>query len=144
MNLLNNDFKNTIDTISKAIEENSKPLSVCEHNRWNIQQLLLGYSPCDKELDQIFNLINNGRDKELIKERYIKWKEIHQQKKKYKKKIKDDVKESALRIHPNLCSYNHLDEVDSGAKKYDSDINAAITRIISIIDRHNLNSKDKR
>ena len=144
MNLLNNDFKNTIDTISKAIEENSKPLSVCEHNRWNIQQLMLGYSPCDKELDQIFNLINNGRDKELIKERYIKWKEIHLHDSSCDKKIKDDVKESALRIHPNLCSYNHLDEVDSGAKKYDSDMNAAITRIISIIDRHNLNSKDKQ
>ena len=51
-----------------------------------------------------------------------------------KPKIKDDVKECPLRIHPNICSFEHLAKVDSGAQKYDEDLNSAIPVIISVVD----------
>ena len=96
-------FDRTIKTIEQAISDNISSLAVCEHNRWNIQQLILGYSPCDVELDSIFKEINVN-------------------------------KETDLRIHPNICSFSHLSSVDSGAKKYDEDLNKAICKIISIVD----------
>jgi len=131
------DLNNTTSTIEKALFENQLPLAICEHNRWNVQQLLLGYSPCDEELDLIFRERNElGEDTEQVRAKYCAWKKNHLFSTELveNKRIKEDVKESALRVHPNICSYNHLSKVDSGAKKYDADLNRAIPKIISIVD----------
>lgn len=128
------DIERTIHTIEKAITDNIDSLAVCEHNRWNIQQLILGYSPCDEELDSIFKEINENKETDQLIKRYLNWKETNLHNNVCSKKIKDDVKESALRIHPNICSYNHLSSVDSGAKQYDEDLNMAICKIIAIVD----------
>ena len=101
------------------------------------EQLLLGYSPCDEELDLIFRERNElGEDTEQVRAKYCAWKKNHLFSTELveNKRIKEDVKESALRVHPNICSYNHLSKVDSGAKKYDADLNRAIPKIISIVD----------
>ena len=55
----NNEFftGNWKESLKKALAELSKPigqdkkeyLAECEHNRWNVQQLLLGFSPADAE-----------------------------------------------------------------------------------------------
>lgn len=127
-------FDRTIKTIEQAIADNIYSLAVCEHNRWNIQQLILGYSPCDVELDSIFKEINENKETDRIVKKYLIWKEKNLHSNVCSKKIKDDVKECALRIHPNICSYSHLSSVDSGAKQYDEDLNKAICKIISIID----------
>lgn len=127
-------FDRTIKTIEQAISDNISSLAVCEHNRWNIQQLILGYSPCDVELDSIFKEINVNKETDQVIKKYLVWKEKNLHSNVCSKKIKDDVKESALRIHPNICSFSHLSSVDSGAKKYDEDLNKAICKIISIVD----------
>ena len=49
--------------------------------------------------------------------------------------IKKDVKESELRMHPNICEFEHLDIVDSDAKSYDKMLNTnAIPEIILLVD----------
>jgi hypothetical protein len=136
--LFMNNASRGFKALEEAIANNSEALARCEHNRWNIQQLILGYSPCDEELDKIFELRNiEGKRSPKVKEEYLKWKEkalnvsgdINRL-----GDIKDDVKECELRIHPNLCSYDHLMKVDSGARQYDTDLNNAILRIITIVD----------
>ena len=139
--LLKMRYDETIGCIAKAIEEHKEELAVCEHNRWNIQQLLLGYSPCDKDLDDIFRKINNKSDSDLINKKYADWRVRNLHSKHYSKSIKNDVKECALRIHPNICSYKHLDIVDSDAKPYDSMLNAAIPKIIELVDGYGLKPK---
>lgn len=134
-------YDETIDRIAKALEEHKEDLAVCEHNRWNIQQLLLGYSPCDKDLDDIFRKINKKSDPDVINKQYADWRERNLHSKHYSKIIKNDVKECALRIHPNICSFAHLDVVDKEAKPYDAKLNSAIPVIIDLVDGYGLKSE---
>lgn len=150
--------KAVLNEIATAIDQNRESLADCEHNRWVIQQLILGYSPCDKELDDVFVWNNKykieeekekktgikSENKEEYKkeaqESYKKWKKAHahyqdsENDSKTELDIKNDVKLLPQRIHPNICDYNHLDDVDSGAKLYDSVLNAAIPDIIELVD----------
>ena len=133
-----------LESIKTAIDTYSEQLSLCEHNRWNIQQLILGYAPCDKELDSIFKSINANEDKVVVLQRYLKWKLTNLNIPTCNKsKIKDDVKECPLRIHPNICSYEHLSKTDSGAQKYDEDLNNSIPDIISIVDGYKSKRNDR-
>ena len=133
-----------LESIKTAIDTYSEQLSLCEHNRWNIQQLILGYAPCDKELDSIFESINANEDKVVVLQRYLKWKLTNLNIPTCNKsKIKDDVKECPLRIHPNICSYEHLSKTDSGAQKYDEDLNNSIPDIISIVDGYKSKRNDR-
>lgn len=129
-----NNKEETLNVIRAALDVNSKSLAICEHNRWNIQQLLMGYSPCDPELDMIFYEINEGVGHDKVSQKYISWKLKNLQSDELQRKIKDDVKEGVLRIHPNICSFEHLAKVDSGALEYDLCLNNAIPQIISIVD----------
>mgnify|MGYP003291009285 CR=1 FL=1 len=100
-------------------------LAVAEHNRWNLQQLLFGYYPCDKDCDEEFRILNdnmNGNDRKV-------WKDKYDQKKK-------NCKDGVDRIHPNICEYYHLDEIDTGAKAYDKYLNKTIPRILELVDKH--------
>ena len=139
--LLQKDIEGTLAKIKNAISANMDALEVCEHNRWDIQQLLMGYSPADEELDAIFGRINNGEDKSLIDKDYALWRAKNLKVAEFNKKIKVDVKECPLRIHPNICSFDHLDKVDSGAKKYDSDLCNSIPDIIRIVDGNGIAAK---
>lgn len=134
-------YNATLKAIEHAIENHKDELAVCEHNRWNLQQLLLGYSPCDKDLDHIFELINSKSDSAEYNKLYAEWREKNLYSRSYNKKIDKDVKECSLRIHPNICSFAHLDRVDSGAKPYDSILNAAIPIIIDLVDGYEIKSE---
>lgn len=114
------------------LKEYEEPLAKLEHNRWNVEQLIHGYSPCDEELDSLFKRKEQKQD---ISKDYSMWKMKNLGTGEYVGKEKEDVKKSELRIHPNICSYGHLAEVDYGAYKYDKDLNYAIARIISLVDR---------
>lgn len=136
--LLGNRSGQALEILGAAFKANEEALAICEHNRWNIQQLILGYSPCDEELDKVFELRDiHGKKSEMVKKEYVQWKQkalnivtdINKL-----GDIKDDVKACELRIHPNLCDYSHLDKIDSGAKKYDKDMNNSILNIITIVD----------
>jgi hypothetical protein len=134
MELLKTDKANTVKIITEALAAHDESLSVTEHNRWNIQQLLLGYSPCDKELDMIFQEINNNGETAEVKKKYSVWRQKNLNGSEFAKDIKTDLKESPLRIHPNICSCEHLSLIDAKAKPYDGIINGAIPKIISIVD----------
>ena len=106
-------FQSTLET---AIKNNEFALAVCEHNRWNLQQLLLGFTPCSKEKDELLiQLVVAGKMDEVNTE-------------------KGTLKSSYERIHPNICDYNHLAMVDPEAQPYDTKLNAAIPRILMLVD----------
>lgn len=139
--------------LKNALKEHSETLARSEHNRWNVQQLLLGYSPCHKDIDDEFIVLN--ADCKANQESYKKWKNdvkwstlspkarsdkkrddpeykkipkgIFDERKKYYKEGKD-------RMHPNLCAYAHLDKVDFEAKQYDIDLNNIIPTIKLLVD----------
>ena len=105
-------------------------LAQCEHNRWTMQQLLFGYMPCNEEEDRIFIRLN----KEFCRASASgDQDEIRAAKDAFAKK-KIEFKESEKRIHPNICSFGHLDSVDSGAKGYDRFINDSIPDILARTD----------
>ena len=103
-------------TLETAIKNNEFALAVCEHNRWNLQQLLLGFTPCSKEKDEkLRKAVVDGNETEV-------------------NRIKEELKSSYERIHPNICDFNHLAKVDPGAQPYDGGLNAAIPRILQLVD----------
>lgn len=111
-----NDSDNKKDQLQHDIKEKENILAICEHNRWNVQQLIVGYSPCPKDIDDKFKkLVKEDSEEELYK-------------------LKKACKEGINREHPNICDYSHLDEVDPGAKTYDKDINNKIAEIIKAVD----------
>jgi hypothetical protein len=117
----------------KEYSEEDLLLGIAEHNRWNMEQLLFGYLPCDKELDKIFEQINKEGMNDSVKEEYELWKQKNGINKTDYKKIKDDVKGLEYRIHPNICEFLHLDNVDKDAKGYDSMLNNAIAKILDLV-----------
>lgn len=136
LKLLASDLDGTIAKITDAINGHKDSLAYCEHNRWTMQQLILGYSPADEVLDKIFeDLENKVISKQVATDRYRQWKLANLRTSELRfEKIKDDVKASSLRIHPNICSMEHLSKVDAGAVPYDEDLNAAIPTVIKIVD----------
>ena len=173
------DLKETINS-----EENKEILARCEHNRWNVQQLLLGYSPCPRNVDLEFQTLEMNKctdsakqKRNELRERFAqeiykcKWADLNpfeQQKltkvdsslckdgecenielyKKYAKyrdeyyktphgifdTVKEDYKIGENRMHANICSYDHLDVVDSGAKGFDETLNSKIPMFIEKVD----------
>lgn len=105
-------------------------LARCEHNRWNVQQLLFGYSPCDKSKDDELRELN---ERCIAASRNHMGKERENLQKALKEK-KNEWKESEDRLHPNICSHDHLDAVDSGAKSYDATLNGIIPIIKEKVD----------
>ena len=55
---------------------------------------------------------------------------------------KKSLKESEDRIHPNICDYNHLDVVDSGAKDFDITLNGIIPTIKLLVKEKILKKKE--
>ena len=108
-----------LDAIMDRLKANETLLAICEHNRWNMQQLLLGYSPCDKELDKKFEDLNNHAQKDEFTA------------------LKTGCKEGERRIHPNICEYSHLPTIDYGAQNYDIYLNdMGIRHILRFVDGH--------
>ena len=183
------DLKETINS-----EEYKEILARCEHNRWNVQQLLLGYSPCPPNVDSEFQSLemNKGTDsarqkRNELRERFAQeiynceWADLNpfqRQKltkadsslckdgecenmeicKKYAKyrdeyyktsygvfdKVKEDYKTGENRMHANICSYDHLDVVDSGAKGYDATLNSKISMFIEKVDLYTPSEEKKK
>ena len=131
---LRRDKQKTAGRIRAVFKEKEEELAKTEHNRWTVQQILMGYSPCDKELDMILQRRRAEGESERVKEAYLLWKQKHLEESACTRGIKNDIKECALRIHPNICDYEHLEDVDSGAQQYDKDLNNSIATIISLVD----------
>lgn len=142
------------DELKEAIDKNIEELARCEHNRWVVQQLLLGYSPCPIEKEETLIPLNKNyklTDEGLgLWKKTVGWDNLTDKERKaleteqeylanktakdaFKSK-KEEYKEGESRIHPNICSYDHLDEVDFGAKNYDIYLNSIIPTIKKLID----------
>ena len=122
--------ENATMSLAERLEQYAAPLAECEHNRWTMQELLLGFSPCDKELDDLMRRNENGED---VTEDYKAWKRRNNLADNSFRKIKDDMKECALRIHPNICDFDHLARIDAGAQPYDAYLNKAIPKILELV-----------
>ena len=103
-------------TLGTAIENDELALAICEHNRWNLQQLLLGFTPCPREMDEkLCRLVAEG---EMVAV----------------DEMKGELKSSCERVHPNICDYMHLAKVDPDAQTYDAKLNSFIPRILMLVD----------
>ncbi len=136
---------------------NDLNLHIAEHNRWNIQQLLFGYSPCSPEEDAELARLDGNRRSDKGKESRNEWRKnvnwsnlTPLQKTRTKKSdegylktehgiydmYKNALKEGKERKHPNICDYEHLSIVDSEAKDYDETLNKIIPMIIMKVNLH--------
>lgn len=104
---------NSIDNCEKDA------LSRCEHNRWNMEKLLIGYSPCDKSTyDDLLGYLQEGMKFEY-------------------KLRKKELKTLTTKVHPDICSCNKLEIIDPDAISYDETLNAAIPDIIRMVGGNN-------
>ena len=87
------------------VKDNIESLARCEHARWNVEKLLLGFRPLsEKEHLEDEQLFGKGR-------------------KDYRKQLKK------RGIHIDLCSYRDLRRINPGDMKYDCFLIIAIPRI---------------
>lgn len=96
-------------------------LAECEHNRWNVQQLLLGFIPADKVTDEDLK-------------KYVKDKKIIPETKSDLKKKQAELKSPRKKVHYCICDFEHMDVVDPVAKEYDEKLNNAIPMILTHVD----------
>lgn len=139
------------------IQRNEDVLARCEHNRWVVQQLLFGYMPCDSVVDEEFMTLNAACNTSEAAAVYNEWKQrvswgaksamerlcLKNEDPDYQqlpqgiyKLRKEQYKHGRDRIHPNICDYDHLDKIESGAKDYDIYLNNAIPDILAIIEKY--------
>lgn len=133
--------KNIEPTLTEALRKYETILGQCEHNRWTVQQLLMEFSPCGKHDDEICCMLNDAYRQTYLKKKEYDEKSLPNNIKIAFNKAKDDfmskkesLKESEDRVHPNICGYSHLDEVDFGAKQFDINMNNAIPVILMKVD----------
>lgn len=86
-------------------------MAMTEHNRWNVEQLLMHYSPVSKEeLEELENLNKNDREKHKAMNVELK------------RKMR----------HIDICSYNHLKDVDEGVDRYDKALSESLPYLIDV------------
>lgn len=108
-----------VKQVSQAIQEHSDVMARCEHNRWNMEKLLMGFAPIGKqEDDELRQLIVDGSVRDTVAF----------------KKLKNDLKRSPLNVHPNICDFEHLELTDPWAKDFDGVLNNALPEILLIVD----------
>ncbi len=120
--------------IEQAIEKNMQALMISEHNRWNMQQLMMGVSPCLKPDDDML--------RQLIQDMTLAKKEGRMQDYKQaeaeQKNLKNMLKRSTDNVHPNICDFDHLKVTDPGAEDYDLQLTRAIPRILMMVDGYGM------
>ena len=100
-----------------------KELAVCEHHRWNVEQVMMGYIPCDKtQFAEFKDMVNANVAKDV------------------RKKKKDSLKKPNKKIHLDICGMDKdgkpLNDVDPGIGGADIKLNNAIPHIALLVDRY--------
>ena len=112
------------DLICELFEKNKIEMAECEHNRWNMQQLLMGFRAYkDDELEEFESLRKKSG---LSNEAKVAFKEF-----------KNKMKNSPEKVHLNICSISMLHKLDKDAEEYDEVFNASIPAILKCIEKHN-------
>lgn len=136
-------------------DNDNASIARCEHNRWNVQQLLMGFAPADElKLKEFAQLEANKKTETARKARdrwrkAVNWKQMTEplERKRAKEHIlykqspdgiydekKNKLKHGSLHIHPNIIHYDLLDIYDAGAKGYDETLNNGIPLILVHVD----------
>lgn len=110
------DNRSFVQDVKSVIQSHASIVAKCEHNRWNVEQLLMGFTPMKSADDEQFRQLVDENNKEKIN------------------KKKSELKESSAKVHPNICDFEHLNMVDPGAKAYDYALNVAIPDILIRVD----------
>lgn len=110
------DNRSFVQDVKSVIQSHASTIAKCEHNRWNVEQLLMGFTPMKSADDEQFRQLVDENNKEKIN------------------KKKSELKESSAKVHPNICDFEHLNMVDPGAKAYDYALNVAIPDILIRVD----------
>ena len=111
------------DLMCKLFEKNKVEMAECEHNRWNVQQLLMGFRAYkDDELEEFECLKKNSSSSIEAKTAF--------------KEFKDKMKNSPEKVHLNICSISMLHKLDKDAEEYDEIFNASIPAILKCIEKH--------
>jgi hypothetical protein len=121
-------------SIEDAIEKNKHALMTSEHNRWNMEQLMVGLSPCEKSDDDRLRQL-------ILEQQEAKNAGMTQQAdqaEKAQKELKSLLKKSAANVHPNICDFDHLDITDPRSKEYDIALCRAIPRILMMVDGYGM------
>ena len=108
--------------VTEALK-NATYLAECEHNRWDVQQLLLGFTPADKATYEAVQNKYGERSKEQLKQ------------------FRNELKSPKNKIHYCICDFDHLDAVDPGAKDYDQKLNDGIPLILKLVDGYHYKEK---
>ena len=110
------DNRSFVQDVKSVLQSHTSIVAKCEHNRWNVEQLLMGFTPMKSADDEQFRQLVDENNKEKIN------------------KKKSELKESSAKVHPNICDFEHLNMVDPGAKAYDYALNVAIPDILIRVD----------
>ena len=99
-----------------VFEESQDLLAQWEHNRWNIEKLLMDFRPCSLVWFEKFKLY-------VLQKNYT----CHENDKK-------KLKSPRVKTHLNICDFNMLEFVDFEIHKADVTLNNEIPKIIKMID----------
>lgn len=110
------DNRSFVQDVKSVLQSHASIVAKCEHNRWNVEQLLMGFTPMKSADDEQFRILVAENDEEKIENK------------------KSELKKSSAKVHPNICDFEHLNMVDPGAKKYDYALNVAIPDILIRVD----------
>ena len=110
------DNRSFVQDVKSVLQSHASIVAKCEHNRWNVEQLLMGFTPMKSADDEQFRKLVDENNEEKIN------------------KKKSELKESSAKVHPNICDFEHLNMVDPGAKAYDYALNVAIPDILIRVD----------
>lgn len=105
--MLNYMIKNYEKDLLKLVGNNLKTMAKCEHARWNVEKLILGFSPFSHQEQYEYN------------------RRFGSSRSSYRNKLKKNEAH-----HINLCSYDDLRRIDPDNMKYDSFLMLAMVRIL--------------
>ena len=130
-----------VHSIEKSFGQYAGALARLEHNRWMVQQLILGFSACDA--DAVADIKGALIVKKLALGELERIKaDLDEESYKTRKKIIDNTfkdvvngyRNSIRHQHQCICAYDNIDNVDMGAKAYDKILNDAIPEILRRVD----------
>jgi hypothetical protein len=130
-----------VHSIKKSFGQYAGALARLEHNRWMVQQLILGFSACDA--DAVADIKGALIEKKLALGELERIKaDLDEESYKTRKKSIDNkfkvvvngYRNSIRHQHQCICAYDNIDNVDMGAKAYDTMLNNAIAAILRRVD----------
>lgn len=117
------------ENMRSQFENLKMEMAECEHNRWNVQQLLMGLRAYkDEELKKYYNLKRNASSNNDSMVEFSNFKE--------------KMKNSPEKVHLNICSISSLFELDPDTEEYDVVFNDAIPAILKSVSKYYKETKN--